>query len=147
MNKKSTAIFCICALCALILTCSCSTTNTVPFSEAHNYFFRNDAKIPESPKITTEEQFDSLFGMAATMGPNGTPTAIDFTKQFVIAVVLPETDIETELTPVSLAKANDQLTFTYKCKKGEKTSYTMQPLLMIVVDKKHETANISLQQE
>ncbi len=147
MNMKSSIILSICALCATILTCSCSTTSTIPFTEAHNYFFRNDATIPESPMITTEEQFDSLFGMAAFMGPNGTPTKIDFKKEFVIAVVLPVTDIETNLTPVSLTKDNDVLTFVYDCKQGEKNSFTTQPLLMIVVDKAHEAASARVVQK
>ena len=36
--------------------------------------------------------------MATTKGKDGKPTAIDFTKQFVLAIVLPETDFATEIT-------------------------------------------------
>ena len=72
----------------------------VAFEVAKNYFFKNDQVIPEYPKITTEEEFNKLFGMATTMGKDGKPTAIDFTKQFVLAIVLPVTDITTEINPV-----------------------------------------------
>ena len=47
---------------------------------------KNDQVIPEYPKITTEEEFNKLFGMATIMGKDGKPTAIDFTKQFVLGV-------------------------------------------------------------
>jgi len=150
MKKNTIIVFCICAFFLQMLICSCcssSASSTIPYAEAHHYFFRNDATIPESPVITTQEQFDSLFGMATTMGEGGKPTAIDFTKQFVIVVVVPATDIETELRPVSLTKNDDHLTFTYQCRQGEKISYTMQPLLLIVVDKANETPNVNLVQQ
>jgi len=69
-------------------------TKEVAFEIAKNYFFKNDQAIPTSPKITTEEDFEKLFGMATTMGEDGKPTEIDFTKKFVLAIVLPVTDIE-----------------------------------------------------
>ena len=72
----------------------------VVFEVAKNYFFKNDQVIPEYPKIVSEEEFTKLFGMATTMGEDGKPTAIDFTKQFVLAIVLPETDFATEINPV-----------------------------------------------
>ena len=169
MNKKTKSIISICAFFAQMLVCSCNSSSApqqnadrsevtlaedapavadgINFTIANNYFFRSDATIPESPKITTQEQFDSLFGAAAVMGEGGQPTEIDFTKQFVIAVVLPETDIETSLSPVSLTKEDDVLTFTYKCQQGEKRSYTTQPVLAIVVDKSQETDIVKLNQQ
>ena len=72
----------------------------VAFGIAKNYFFKNDLDIlPASPKITTEENFNKLFGMATTMGKDGKPTSIDFSKQFVLVIVLPVTDIATEINP------------------------------------------------
>ena len=52
----------------------------VPFEVAKNYFFKNNQVIPEYPKIVSEEEFNKLFGMATTMGEDGKPTAIDFTR-------------------------------------------------------------------
>ena len=79
----------------------------MPFEVARNYFFKNgrsseshpslledgrvtdegkanDQVIPEYPKITTEEEFSKLFGMATTMGKDGKPTAIASTMKTVL---------------------------------------------------------------
>ena len=130
--------------CTAILAFSCAPTESLSFDVVKNYFFRNDASIPSSPKITTQEQFESLFGAAAFMGKDGQPTPVDFTRQFVIAVVLPETDIETRLEPVSLTRSGNTLTFTYAKTEGEKVSYAMRPLLLIASDKAVETDKVVL---
>jgi hypothetical protein len=53
------------------------------------------AAIPQNPVVTSQEAFDSLYHAAAVMGKDGAPTAIDFSKQFVIGVVLPLTNDHT----------------------------------------------------
>ena len=114
-----------------------STEGDVAYTEGHNYFVRND--VTEVPTvITTLEQFERYFGMAAVMGKNGQPTAIDFAKQYVIAVVMPVTDIMTEMSVHSLKQKGDTIVFTYRVKRGEHLSYSMRPMLMIVVDKKYK---------
>ena len=119
----------------------------VAFEVAKNYFFKNDQVIPEYPKITTEEEFTKLFGMATTMGENGKPTAIDFTKQFVLAIVLPETDFTTEINPVKVEEKGDSLLYTYEIKSGEKQSFSIQPISIIILDKKYENKRIVLVNE
>ena len=89
-------------------------SNEVAFEVAKNYFFKNDHEIPASPKITTAEEFGKLFGMATTMGKDGKPTEIDFTKQFVLAIALPVTNLATEITPNRLEEKGD----TLKCVSG-----------------------------
>ena len=116
----------------------------VTFEVAKNHFFKNDQTIPASPKITTEEEFSKLFGMATTMGEDGKPTEIDFTKQFVLAIVLPVTDIATEITPVKLEAKGDSLFYTYDVKTGEKQSFTIQPVSIIILDKKYENNEVIL---
>ena len=126
-----------------LYTClCCASSESVSFDVVKNYFFRNDASVPSSPKITSQEQFDGLFGAAAFMGKDGQPTSIDFDKQFVIAIVLPETDIETVLQPVSLTRSGGTLTFTYAKTEGDKVSYTMRPILLVAVDKAHESDTV-----
>ena len=111
----------------------------VAYVAANHYFVRNDLKGLPPTIITTQQQFDNCFGMAAVMGKGGRPTHINFAQQFVIAVTLPETDVQTTLTPVQLEQTNtNELTFTYRIKRGQQQSYTMQPLLLIIVDKKYE---------
>ena len=116
----------------------------VTFEVAKNHFFKNDQTIPASPKITTEEEFSKLFGMATTMGEDGKPTEIDFTKQFVLAIVLPVTDIATEITSVKLEAKGDSLFYTYNVKTGEKQSFTIQPVSIIILDKKYENNEVIL---
>mgnify|MGYP006878108711 CR=1 FL=1 len=96
----------------------------IHFIVADRYFVNNTVKSIDNPKITTKKEFDNLFGMATAMGTNGLPTEIDFTKQYVIAVIQPETDIDTRLTPVSLQYNNkNEIVFSYKISKGEKQTY------------------------
>lgn len=118
--------------------------NTVPYTVAQNYFVKNTVDSIANPKIESKEVFDSYFGYATTMGKNGKPTAIDFAKEFAIAVVLPKTDIATTILPVYLKKGSDNsLVFQYKTELGDKQSYTSRPFLLLVVDKKFD-GNINL---
>ena len=144
MNKLPGILSGILLCIVMALLGSCSPSGNVPFDTVRNYFFRNDASVPSSPKISSQEQFDSLFGAAAFMGKDGQPTSIDFDRQFVIAVVLPETDIETTLEPLSLSRSGGELTFTYEKKEGGKVSNTMRPVLLVAVDKAYETETVVL---
>ena len=124
---------------------SCNHSSEIPFEEVKNYFFRNDAEIPESPVINSSEQFESLFGAAAFMGKGGQPTAVNFEKEFIIAVVNPETDCQTELVPESLRMEGGELIFTYQENVGEEQSWTMQPVLLVKVERKYMTDNVRLE--
>lgn len=119
-------------------------SSEVPFTVAEHYFFNKGQDIPVNPKITSEELFKQLFGMATVMGENGKPTKIDFSKQFVLAVVLPVTDINTEITPVKVEEKADTLFYHYDVKTGEKQSFSIQPLSIIILDKKYENKEIFL---
>ena len=119
-------------------------SSEVAFEVAKNYFFKNDQVIPEYPKITTEEEFNKLFGMATVMGEDGKPTSIDFTKQFVLAIVLPVTDTATEINPVKVEAKSDSLFYTYEVKTGEKQSFTIQPVSIIILDKQYENNEVKL---
>lgn len=142
---------------ALLIIClaavsSCATSRkaegrNVAYKVANRYFFRNDATIPQDARITTKEQFESLFGMATVMGNDGQPTVIDFSKEFVIAVVLPETWNATELFPVSLRDSGSALTLNYRQTVGEKRSYSIQPCMLIIVDKNYERRKVVLNAE
>ena len=136
---------------ALIALTSCksqqavdNTTQQVTFGVAKNYFFKNGQTIPANPKITTEEEFRKLFGMATTMGTDGKPTEIDFTRQFALAIVLPATDIDTEISPVQVKAQGDSLFYTYDVHIGEKQSFTTKPLSIIILDKKYENSEVIL---
>ena len=119
-------------------------SNEVAFEVAKNYFFKNDQEIPASPKVTTEEEFNNLFGMATTMGEDGKPTPIDFTRQFVLAIVLPVTDYDTEINPTKVEEKGDSLLYTYEVKQGEQQSFSIQPVSIIILDKKYENKEVVL---
>lgn len=127
-------------VCLMTSSCASNSTATggseVPFVEAKNYYLRNDVKSAPPAVITSQTEFDNYFGIAAVMGKNGQPTTIDFSKQNVIAVTVPETDRSTNIVPISLCGNDDgKLVLSYKIVEKEKTSYTMLPVLLLVVDK------------
>ena len=119
-------------------------SSEVVFEVAKNYYFKNNQVIPEYPKIVSKEEFNKLFGMATTMGKDGKPTAIDFTKQFVVAIVLPVTDFATVINPIKVEEKGDSLLYTYEIKTGEKQSFSIQPVSIIILDKKYESKEIVL---
>ncbi len=117
----------------------------VSYTVAQNYFIKNGAVLPENHKITDQETFNQIFGMATTMGENGKPTEIDFDKNFVIAVETGPVQKETTLTPEYLINHHDgKLVFHYAIKQGEDISYTIRPVLIIIVDKNLENMPIKL---
>ena len=111
----------------------------VPFQIINGYFVKNtftDDTFPKA-KITTQKEFDKMFGAAVFMGKNGMPTLINFKEQYVIAVLEKETDLNTTVTPINLKKVNNKILFEYRVLIEKPQSFTIRPLMMILVDKKH----------
>lgn len=110
----------------------------VPMAEVRNYFHNNDASLPESPMITTQKDFDSHFSAAAYMGKDGEPTKINFRKQAVVAIVLPVTDVETDIDSVILkVSGRKELTLSYMVRRGLKQSYFIQPVKLMTIARKY----------
>ncbi len=124
---------------ALLMLASCaSSSESVKYTVAKNYFVKNNAKVPEGMKITTQQAFDDCFGMATTMGSDGKPTEIDFSKSFVITKILPQTNNDTEVSPAGLQKkGSDVLLLKSDIKKGETMSYSIRPFYIIVVSNEY----------
>jgi hypothetical protein len=112
------------------------TSTKVPFTTAENYFVKNTYKNEqvENLKITTQEEFDKIFGMAATMGDRGMPTRIDFSKQYVIAVIGTVTNKKTDFTVNDLLQKSKEIVLNYTLATGEELSFSIQPALLLVVD-------------
>lgn len=138
---KRILLFLACAA-ALI---ACAGPKDVPYTELDHYFFKNGQEVPDNPKIDTEEAFATLFGMATVMGESGKPTPVDFDKEFVIAVVNPVTEYETELEPESLRLENGELVFTYDETVGERQSWTMRPVLLVKVSREYEAETVRVE--
>lgn len=143
MKKIFSAILTIASI--TMMSCT-SSDNSVSYTTADHYFVKNDAANVTSAIFDNDSTFHSVFGMAAVMGEGGQPTSIDFNKQFVIGVVLPETDQPTEITPTKLVKEGDKLQLTYKVERGEKATSTMVPCLVLVVDNK-DKGTLELKEE
>lgn len=135
----------IVALLAVVLLCAnCSITrkieaDAVPmgYTELQNYYVNNTVSVtqPFRHVFTTEEEFSRYFGEAATMSPNGQPTAVNWGTQYVMAVINPTTDRATRMYPVSVLQNGNSIIFNYKVEKGEKQSYTTTPYVAVVLDK------------
>jgi hypothetical protein len=141
MNKT------IVVICALLLTTLIATAQKksaspakVPFTIANRYFVKNDFQqgMLANPAIYSREEFEKIFGMATVMGKNGTPTPIDFSKQYVIAVIPPATENSVTLKAVSLLKTGSNITLTYSYKEGKKLTYTSQSFLLLIVNAKYK---------
>ncbi len=120
----------------------------VAYNEVKLHFLKNTVN-PENlttVKITSQEEFDSLFGVAAVMGSEK-PTKVDFTKSFVLAVYEPSTDLKTTIKPVSLVENSSELVYTYSIKKGEKQSFTTTPSYVIVVDNQFDNLPVTFVQK
>lgn len=110
----------------------------IPYIVAERYFVNNDYKKadPHNPTITTQTQFDSIFGMAPVMGSK--PTPIDFSTQYVLFVIGELTQKKTEIIPISLQQQDGTILFNYKIAEGEQIMATIQPALIMVLDKKYK---------
>lgn len=110
---------------------------SIPYEVMHNYFLKNNVNGISYPLITNDKEFQGLFGMATAMGENGRPTPVDFSKEFIVAVVLPETNVSTEIIPLRMVKNEKEVKFLYKVKRGEKMSYRMLPVLLVKVNNEY----------
>ena len=122
-------------LLAVIGLCSCKKAPVpVPFEKVEHYYATVDG--PVSRKITDQQTFNGMFDVAFS---GGTPqAALDFGKEFVIAIINAVTDKQTTLAPVSLVKENGNLVFTYSEQIGGKETYTTRPILLIRVAKQYD---------
>ena len=117
----------------------------LPFTTLENYFVRNDVDCSKTQRLIFDNQrdFEEYFGMAATMG--GRPTEVNRKKQYVVAVILPETKRETAIRPVNVKATDNQcLVFSYDVKKGSKMSYTMVPFTAVAIDKPESATKMTV---
>ncbi len=134
----------VAAVSALMLS-ACS--EKVPYTVADHYFLKNDVAGEVPSKLSNRADFEKYFGMAAVMGVNGLPSAIDFDNQYVIAVTEPQTNMNTEIQPVSLTRGKDhKVVFKYKVELGDDVSYSIRPILIIIVNKNFD-GEVVLKQE
>jgi ecotin len=119
----------------------------IAYNELKNYFVKNNAKLPiPKNRITTQKQFDAIFGAGAYMG-DGTPTNIDFNKEFVVPIILKETNLETEIIVKGVAMGSmGDVVVNYVVKRGKKMSFTIRPFHAIRINKEN-SGKIILKEE
>lgn len=107
----------------------------IPYTTLENYFVRNDVDCSKQQRliINSKADFEKYFGMAATMG--GRPTEVNWKKQFVVALIMPETKRATSVEPVNVKVQDDVLVFSYHVKKGDRISHSMVPFTAVAIDK------------
>ncbi len=148
-RSRFSMILGIALLCIWVFTSCCCYKTTgkiqkVDYREAYNYFLNQGQERAVSSKITTQKDFDRCFGMAAFMGKGGNPTVINFKKEFVIPIVLPETDKDTDILDVSLEGNEKELKLTYWVKEGKQQSFFIQNIKLLIVDNAYKQAQIKV---
>ena len=120
-----------------------TTDSIVPYRLAENYFATSDS-LPTV--ITSAKEQEKHLGMVTAMGH--TPTTIDWSREFVIPIVLPSTDSSMEIIPVSLVRnTSGGLTLSYRLKHGiSRHGSEMRPFVAIIVSRDY-LAPVTLQQE
>lgn len=138
-------------IAASIALMSCGTSDKeekeVGYSIAHGYFVRNDAPTNAPNYYDNQKDFFRVFGEAAVMGHDGMPTEIDFTRKSVVAIIGGETNRPTEFIPLSLTLQSDTLYLKYQKKEARPTTYTMNPLLLLIIDKQNILPYVKLQKQ
>lgn len=128
----------------LFLSCAMyasSKNDTVPYTLAKNYFVKNTYPDKEFHllKITSEEKLNEIFGMAAFMGKNGKPTKIDFSQQFVIALINSTSNNISALNVYALKNETNGLRLFYSLSTtSAPQSYSARYCALLVVDKKYD---------
>ncbi|MCQ2289748.1 MAG: hypothetical protein MJZ63_00540 [Muribaculaceae bacterium] len=140
--KKLIRIFVLALVVAVMGSCSITRkvekdAYPIAFTEVHNYYVKNNFTPKKLVRkvINTEGEFRAIFGDAAVMGANGRPTPINFGRQFVLAVVSPVTDTNTQMYPLSVLQNGNAIIFNYKVDKGGKMSYSVSPYVAVVLDR------------
>ena len=118
-----------------------SVQKTVNYSEAQRYFVRNDVTDYSPRVIRSEAELERYFGMAAVMSTDGSglPTAIDFTQKAALAIIEPQTNVDTQIKIVSVKTGKDgKTTVRYKVlRSGSPRSYSTVPCLLVQIDKQY----------
>src|SRR5690606_14967583 len=107
----------------------------ITYKKAENYFVKNNVTGTVPAKITSQEEFDNYFGMATTMGENGKPTAIDFSKEYVIVIDHISTKNKTEIILSGIEKKGEDILVNYTINEGEDVGFETHPFLMLIVSK------------
>ncbi|MEI8111200.1 MAG: hypothetical protein WCH59_09445 [Chitinophagia bacterium] len=102
---------------------------------AKGYFVKNTIIINEPFGIVfqNQQQLDSIMGMAATMGVNGRPASFDFSKEYGVACIFPETDSSKVIELKNYSVTEGKARITIKVITGEKQTFRIVPNILFKV--------------
>ncbi len=125
--------------CTSVKSGNATLNENIPFKQAKNYFVKNNVETAiGNPKFETQQEFDHIFGMATTMGDNGRPTPIDFSKEFAVAQVENPSFQSVFLEPISIRRNGKILEIKFRKVIGKTLSYSAQTSMILIIDRKYE---------
>lgn len=141
ITKDIIGLLCSCLVISM-LSISCVTSSkpekqstSMEIIKAKGYFVKNTITVTDPTGIVfqNQQQLDSIMGMAATMGVNGRPTIFDFSKEYGVACIFPETDSSRVLELLGYTVTNGKGILSVKVITGAKQTYSVVPALLIKV--------------
>jgi hypothetical protein len=135
------SLFGIAASIVLLLSCAVSEeikmkeSVNINYEVAKGYFVKKtfSVQLPTPIILANKTALDSILGMAATMGANGKPTNFDFSREYAIVFIYPETDSSVVLHPGILELQADTARLSVSIEPGVKQTYRIVPSLLLKV--------------
>jgi len=135
------SLFGIATSIILFISCAVSEENKMKesvklnYEVAKGYFVKNTFSVQQPTPIilANKATLDSIMGMAATMGANGKPTDFDFSREYGIVFIYPETDSSVILHPGILELKANSAKLSVRIDLGVKQTYRMVPMLLLKV--------------
>lgn len=130
----------ITTLMSTLIAFSCTVNvaqKDIPYQSAKKYFVKNTSGQKDFIEkiITSQDEFDQIFGAATTMGQSGKPTPINFSKENVLALIYPKTNLEVQIIPISLQEKGQNIVYSYKVTEGGQRSFMTIPNTIIIIQK------------
>ncbi|PVH25576.1 hypothetical protein [Sphingobacterium corticibacter] len=109
----------------------------IDYEVADHFLVKHTVKeVPSNPKIETKEEFDRIFYCTEE---DKKAHEIDFSKNYVIAVLAPDPALRTTVQPISLRDSEpDEVVFSYRWVSGSAQPDTTRSSIALVVDKKYD---------
>lgn len=143
---KKSILFIVAISIALV---SCKTDKphqepSVELGKVEHYFSTVESDKPEFLVLKSQEDFDKNFHPAKTMA--NSPTAIDFSKSFVGAIILPASEYETDIELDTTYITGKTLHIRYDVNKDEEQrSFSSKPQIAFTIDSSLAVDSVSFE--
>lgn len=136
-----------------LFCCQCATSEyarakkgakDIPYVALDNYYVRNDVDCSKQQRLVfdNERDFNAVFGQAAVMG--SLPTDINWKKQYVVALILPETNRTTNVMIKQVKQSSGNVIFKYQLNRGLKTGYRQVPFAAIALNRAEDPQQLQV---